>query len=681
MKGNERQPATWPQRQLLEKLEAICNCADPAAEGLELLAELIQGIRPYTYLNARFAQSQLQLLTDTLRSDPAALAGFRRLLAAVFAGADVTEVMTASGINSEHNFFREVSKRLRHKILPQLHRRGSLLHAVGILFHRKNDHLWVEAVDPQVWIDLFAISGFESSISNRRTRHQFYHALCVTSSRISALAVEPDVQRCLDEEEQLLFVRQNRTALEIVERHDARPLGLGLPRRTESLRLDGELQQCEAVLQRIRENIGCYGTSLHQTYVVLRIRQLIERMRMILEILDGDEQLDMGHVAGHFITIVRNENTRNSLRSLVRDNVELLAYRIAEHERNTGEHYITSTRGEFRRMFRSAMGGGAIVSLVAIVKSLLHALRAAPFWQGFLYSMNYSAGFITIYATGATLATKQPAMTASAIASSLDNKKSDAPNMPELAILIARVTRSQFASFAGNLLVVFPLTVAIAWAWQQLFGTPLAAGEHAQAMLDEQNPLRSLSLLYACFTGVFLFLSGIISGYFDNMAVYGNIPDRLRQHPRLKNTFSPRTLDRIADYTGKHLGGIMGNLCLGFFLGMAGFVGATFGIPFDIRHITISTANFAIGLQGLGFQAPVGELIWVTAGVILIGFLNFLVSFSLAFFTALASRKVRFRHYRRFARYLTRLIIRYPLDFVRPPKHLRKPEDFMRHRK
>ena len=42
----------------------------------------------------------------------------------------------------------------------------------------------------------------------------------------------------------------------------------------------------------------------------------------------------------------------------------------------------------------------------------------------------------------------------------------------------------------------------------------------------------------------------------------------------------------------------MGNIALGFFFGMAGFIGKTFGIPFDIRHITISAANTAIGFFG-----------------------------------------------------------------------------------
>jgi site-specific recombinase len=42
------------------------------------------------------------------------------------------------------------------------------------------------------------------------------------------------------------------------------------------------------------------------------------------------------------------------------------------------------------------------------------------------------------------------------------------------------------------------------------------------------------------------------------------------------------------------MGALVGNIALGFFLGMAGFIGHIFGIPFDIRHITIAAGNSAI---------------------------------------------------------------------------------------
>jgi len=174
-------------------------------------------------------------------------------------------------------------------------------------------------------------------------------------------------------------------------------------------------------------------------------------------------------------------------------------------------------------------------------------------------------------------------------------------------------------------------------------------------------------LLYACNTGVFLFLSGIIAGYVQNKIRYGHIGRRLETHPMLRLSLSAERRRRLAEYVEGHAGVLAGNICLGFFLGMAGFFGEIFGIRFDIRHITISAGNVSLAVYGLGFRnVPTGYLLTVIAGVLAIGFLNFLVSFSLAFFVAVRSRGIRLRDYPEFLGILGRYFFRRPLDFIRP---------------
>ncbi|HVS95944.1 MAG TPA: hypothetical protein VHE54_05640, partial [Puia sp.] len=124
---------------------------------------------------------------------------------------------------------------------------------------------------------------------------------------------------------------------------------------------------------------------------------------------------------------------------------------------------------------------------------------------------------------------------------------------------------------------------------------------------------------------------------------------------------------RLAEYVEHHAGALVGNISLGFFLGMAGFFGEIFGIHFDIRHITISAGNVSLAMYGLGFgQVNKWYLLTVVGGVLAIGFLNFLVSFSLAFFVAVRSRGIRLRDYPEFLGILGRYFLRRPLDFIRP---------------
>ena len=231
-------------------------------------------------------------------------------------------------------------------------------------------------------------------------------------------------------------------------------------------------------------------------------------------------------------------------------------------------------------MMWSAMKGGGITAFISIFKNLLTAVELPIFWHGFAYSMNYSIGFLLIDATGSTLATKQPAFTASAVASSLDTKGNTyKPNLYNLAITVARVSRSQIASFIGNLLFVFPGSFLLAWMYDLITKTKILEGDKAMAMLESQHPWHSLSLLYACNTGVFLFLSGIIAGYVQNKILYGHIGERIKNHPWWFSGASPGKRLRRAKFIEKNAGTMIGNISLGFMLGMSSIVSKSSAYP------------------------------------------------------------------------------------------------------
>ncbi len=114
-------------------------------------------------------------------------------------------------------------------------------------------------------------------------------------------------------------------------------------------------------------------------------------------------------------------------------------------------------------MLKSSMGGGFIVSFTAVTKNPIPKVQLPPFLLAFSSSINYAIGFQLMHETNTTLATKQPAYTASAIAASLDYfKENRKPDMYALAITIARTSRTQLASFFGNLIIVFPLAYDLA---------------------------------------------------------------------------------------------------------------------------------------------------------------------------------------------------------------------------
>jgi site-specific recombinase len=664
---------------------------------INLVTELLENDRTVSIKDREEALNYLVAFTDRLRPrlsefdkarrkfaaaiefvhrHPTVLNNLRLAVLAQLINSNLVPLLTESGITTSRGAGRELYARLKHKFLPAAQDPNDFLYLLNRIFFKKNDYQWVEEIGRERWIQFFELIGFSFSDNEPVIVKQAVLALQILSARVAQLGWENEIIQYIPAQWQPPnnpFSIQQYLVYEIKERilrHNQH----GNHVRELIEQLQPVLQQCEQLVQYIREQTAEKGTSLSQTFILFQIEQKLHRMYLLLDIADADKNINLARFADLFMAVVRNENRKNSIREFLSQTTGYLAYQIAEHKGKKGNKYITSSPLEYFQMIGSAMWGGLIICFIAIFKNLLALVEMAPFWHYFAYSINYSMGFVLIEETKATLATKQPAFTASAVASSLDARKTDEPpNLYNLAVTVSKVARSQIASFIGNLVVVFPVTYLLAWLYDWAVGHPLVQGEKAYQLLQDQHPWHSLSLLWACNTGFFLFFSGIIAGYVQNKINYGRIGKRFTEHPTLRLYFSPARLQKIARYLEGHGGGLAGNISLGFFLGMAGLVSKIFGIPFDIRHITISAANTSIGLYGIGWQhIQYKYLATVVAGVLGIGFFNFLVSFSLAFIVAVRSRGIKLRDYPGFLKILWRYFRSRPLDFIRPRKRLSK---------
>jgi site-specific recombinase len=328
------------------------------------------------------------------------------------------------------------------------------------------------------------------------------------------------------------------------------------------------------------------------------------------------------------------------VRDLWRATGQLLARRVTEQASKSGEHYVTRSRGEFKQMFRAAAGAGTIIAVMALAKLEITALHLPLAWAALAYSLNYGLGFVLIHLLHFTIATKQPAMTAATLAGALDGRESREARLDALADLAADVSRTQWVSIAGNVIVTMLVAFAIALDAALVLGWAPAQPAKAAVLLHDLHPWRSLALAHAAIAGVFLFLSGLISGYYDNQALYHRVPQRLRRVRWLRRVLGTARLDRLADYVERNLGALAGNFLFGCMLGCTPVIGQLFGLPLDIRHVAFASANFAYGLAGLRFDVTLGTVLVTFAGVLAIGLVNLLVSFTLALRVALRSRGI-----------------------------------------
>jgi site-specific recombinase len=593
---------------------------------------------------------------------------FKTALITLFAEVDLGYVLIETGIPMGTSFFDQTSRIIKSKILPYVYDECDLRLVARKIFHHSKDGEMLEALTQAhgtSWL------GNDSSLlvpDISILQNQLESATKVLSYRLAATGMEEEMAIRAGEDGELItpFMEQNREINELL-------VSLSKEDKTKA---DEDFAQCVVMLKQCKENIhsldkaaATNGASLQQTFILNKSSRIIDRLIIILTLLQ--EMEEEVKVSG-FLSLIRDivilEISPKKLRDFFSSNIQLIAYRITENKRKTGEHYITAGRGEYWDMFMSAAGGGFIVSFMVIIKLMLHHAKMPPLWEGILFSLNYAGGFVLVHILGFTIATKQPAMTAAYIAASLDGAKTDKDGYENFAAMIAAVSRSQLSSFAGNLLVVFPFSLLWIFIMQLLIGDHFLDQKAAQDQLNSVHPIFTLSILYAALAGFDLFLAGLISGFGDNKVIVSHIGIRILHHPWLNKKFSQKTISKIATYTEQNLGPILGNIAVGFLLGMTAFFGHITGLPLDIRHVTFSMGNLALGLFGTQFHVTVMEVFAMSSGLFLIGVVNFLVSFMFALQVAIRSRGLRLNNYPELAKAVLTYFWKHPGLFFYPSK-------------
>jgi site-specific recombinase len=657
---------------LLEDIAARAAASDNSRNDPAPLVQLVDRLRPPAGEPSADVAGRVQVLIDVLRSRPQLAAGLRDYLSALLAQRNHFFVYADSGILANTGFFTELSQRLGNRILPPALDPRFLRDLVEEVFDQPGDAAWLASLPLELWDELFEAIGLNGEVPTPgeiQIRNELAEALRVLACRLAALGLEPDLVRyypALSQYESPFLAQQREFESLIVAMQTAwGGDGAAWP---DSAHADVLLEQCGDTLNRIGRLSREAGAAVRLSWHLTRAFQIIERMRVMLGLLVPDEpEVKLARTREFFIALVDAECRRNSVGELFTSVTDLLSLQVTEHASKTGEHYVTRGRSEFYAMFRAAAGAGIIVGFMALAKMFLARLHLPPLWEDLAFSLNYGLGFVLIHLLGFTIATKQPAMTAATLAAALDPRKSGRSRLEEMAELIVQVSRSQFIAIAGNVLLAFLTSLGVAYAWFAISGHAPVTDAKAESLLHELHPIFSMALPHAAIAGVCLFLSGLVSGYYDNKSIYNRVPDRLRRLKWLRRLLGQPRLERLANYVEHNLGALAGNFIFGCMLGSMGTLGFLLGLPLDIRHVTFSAANLAYGLQALQFHVWWTEAAICTAGVMLIALTNLAVSFALAMYVALKSRRVRFRDTRGLVRLLAKRFLRRPRDFFWPP--------------
>ncbi len=609
---------------------------------------------PDAGISGRSSGARLWILLELLKEVPSLRLTLGALVRQILTRGTALELFVRVGIPRETQFAAEALDRLARSLLPAPPDDHDLTDLLFRLFRTQRDAAWLDEAPPALLFGLLDLLdpglGPDAWV---RLERDLDRAVLLISIRAAALGLESDVrERSGDfDPAESPFVRlQGECAGSLLAPHDSA--------------LSTVLADCRDRLELVRRHLEDAGVSVDLVFRIELIETLLSRVELLTS-TKGPKELTRLHGLAVMRSLVRAGVVDRSLRELFGSNVRLLARKIIERAGHAGGHYITATRAEYFQMLRSSAGGGALTAVTATMKFFVGWMKFPPFFEGLFASLNYAGSFLAMQALGFTLATKQPSVTAAALAASLESRRGP-EGLDGLVDQIARTARSQLAAVLGNIGAVIPAVFAIHVAWVYARGAPFLDTDTADYVVHSLHPLESGTIAYAALTGVMLWAASIAAGWLENWFAFRRLPDALARNRRLVRILRAERARALAERIKLAVSGIGGNIALGFFLGMLPIVGKFFGAPLDVRHVTLSTGSLVFAVAALEEKALQAGVAWALAGVAITGLLNFSVSFALALLVALRAKEIAGSSLFDLARALLRRFWTRPLEFFWP---------------
>jgi site-specific recombinase len=339
-----------------------------------------------------------------------------------------------------------------------------------------------------------------------------------------------------------------------------------------------------------------------------------------------------------------------------------LARSVVERTGRAGKHYIAQSTEQWSVMGMGAVLAGVITAFTALFKYSLSAMIHAPLLLAVAHSLNYVVSFLLMQAGGFLLASKMPAVTAATLVDAMED-----PAKNHMASLQA-ISKTQFIVTISNLIGAVPASIAIDRIFNAVKGHPFlpeAAAEHGVHMLF---PHTSMTIFFAVTTGVFLWLSSLATGWTANYLALHRMASAISNSLRIREKIGLERAARLAHWVKHHAPGSVGYIVLGFLLGAVPIVFELFGIPLEVRHVTLAAASLGYALDASHIY---GQLHWRDAvyaflGIGFVGVLNIVTSFVLSFLLAVRARNIGGAQSRRFLREVGMELLAHPLSFLLP---------------
>jgi len=582
--------------------------------------------------------SRLQTFIEAVLAQPELEQRLKTWWQVLLQTVDVTTLLADFGFAPRTAFVSELANRLRRKILPGTPETIDAAELFALVAPSDFDALWLAALSDVQIDQLVALLSSNVRADTLIWQHHLMDALTYCIAQIRATGFAPELRLRMDQandDDRAFHPLSNDLA-------ELRQIFFDPAKGDEDLKvaitkLRARLETCRQAVNGVYAHLDNNGISVGMVFMLRQLRERIVRVRELLDTLTAS------NTAAAAVRLLARRaaigQDSKSIGALISANSTLLSAKMAERSAETGEHYITRDRTEYKQMLGKAMGGGAVTALTTGLKFAVLALGLSAFWNGLASGFVYAASFILIQLLHLTLATKQPAMTAPAMAAKLTEIGSGSA-IEDFVDEVTHLVRSQVAAVLGNVFMVVPAVLLVNVLIILLSGTSMISPQEALHVMSTLT-LLGPTLLWSAFTGLILFAASVVAGWFENGFVLHRLDSAIAHNPRFTRILGTVRALRWSNFMRENISGFASNISLGFMLGLIPAFTGFFGFELEARHVTLSAGQLAAAGAALGLDAFRQPLIWwCIAAIPLIGALNLSVSFYCAFRLALQAHNV-----------------------------------------
>jgi site-specific recombinase len=601
------------------RLDEICEFAPtdgPEEKGVAWFVEVVAWLRPRP---GQRGAARLRFLQQQLEQHPTWRARFARALARLVESAQIDTLLAYGGIPQHFHFGGAVSDWFLARLLPDACRTRDAAQILHLAF-AEGDVPWLG--DTELLAFLASLLDPEAIAALRKDLGE---ALVELSHQIVAQAHAPII-RSLDAAGRSPYRGLHDAVLTLCERPDDAAF--------EAIR--GRIGQCLLLLRAHRAALAERGADINTTFQLTRMRQQLERLLLLARLRHHPTAATLADAAQELVggAIRNHAGARLFARS-----ADLLIQNLVDTAATVGRAYLDREQSSWWAAFKAGAGGGLLMALATVLKYLLMRLDLSALYEGLVFSINYSAAFCAAYLLHFTIATKLPAHTAAALARSVQGREGHRARLDAFLVVWRSTVRLQVSGLVGNIVVAGPLAFAVDAGAMGAFHHHVLTLHEADHVLAS-NAILGPSILFAALTGMFLWVSSLIGAWGENWTRVTHLSDRLATNLHAMKRLGAERARGYADAVVKRTGGLLGNVALGFMLGGIPAAFTIAHLPVQIRHVTVSTSSVALAVAAGG--AGGSEIALAVAGVVMIGFVNVMVSFAFALWLALrATRGIR----------------------------------------